>query len=89
VQSQPKRARLLYERALISLDKDRQFWLQYVRFLEKNLRDPQLVRAKFENRIKTSSAGNKYETLELMLEQALFEEEQNQIQKARKVYENL
>jgi hypothetical protein len=74
---------------LISLDKDRQFWLQYVRFLEKNLRDPQLVRAKFENRIKTSSAGNKYETLELMLEQALFEEEQNQIQKARKVYENL
>lgn len=89
MQSQPKRARLLYERALISLDKDRQFWLQYVRFLEKNLRDPQLVRAKFENRIKTSSAGNKYETLELMLEQALFEEEQNQIQKARKVYENL
>ena len=74
---------------MISLDKDRQFWLQYVRFLEKNLRDPQLVRAKFENRIRTSSAGNKYETLELMLEQALFEEEQNQIQKARKVYENL
>lgn len=60
-----------------------------MRFLEKNLRDPQLVRAKFENRIRTSSAGNKYETLELMLEQALFEEEQNQIQKARKVYENL
>jgi hypothetical protein len=74
---------------LISLDKDRHFWLQYVRFLEKTLRDPQLVRAKFENRIRTSSAGNKYETLELMLEQALFEEEQNQIQKARKVYENL
>ena len=60
-----------------------------MRFLEKNLRDPQLVRAKFENRIRTSSAGNKYETLELMLEQALFEEEQNQILKARKVYENL
>ena len=88
-QSQPKRARLLFERALISLDKDRQFWLQYVRFIEKTLRDPQLVRAKFENRIRLSAGSNKFETLELMLEQALFEEEQNQIQKARKVYENL
>lgn len=36
-----------------------------------------------------SASTNKFETLELMLEQALFEEEQNQIQKARKVYENL
>ena len=39
-QGQLKRARLLYERALISLDKDRQFWLQYVRFIEKSLKDP-------------------------------------------------
>jgi pre-mRNA-processing factor 39 len=39
-QGQPKRAKLLYERALISLDKDTQFWLQYVRFIEKGLRDP-------------------------------------------------
>jgi adenylate cyclase class IV len=48
-----------------------------------------MVRAKFENRIRLSASTNKFETLELMLEQALFEEEQNQIQKARKVYENL
>ena len=71
------------------MDKDRGFWLAYVQFVEKTLKDPQLVRAKFENRIKLSLGGNKYETLELMLEQALFEEEQNQIQKARKIYENL
>jgi hypothetical protein len=34
-QGQMKRARLLYERALITLEKDRGFWLQYVRFIEK------------------------------------------------------
>ena len=78
-QGQPKRAKLLYERALISLDKDTQFWLQYVRFIEKGIRDPQLVRAKYENRIRLSAQANKFETLELLLEQAAFEEEQNQI----------
>jgi len=60
-----------------------------VRFIEKNLKDPQLVRAKYENRIKLTNGGNKFETLELMLEQALFEEEQNNIQKARKIFDNL
>lgn len=39
-QGQLKRAKLLYERALISLDKDRHFWLAYVRFLEKQMKDP-------------------------------------------------
>jgi hypothetical protein len=85
---QVKRAKLLYERALITLDKDRPFWVAYVQFLEKTLRDPQLVRAKFENRI-AHNGGGKVEVLELMLAQALFEEEQAQIQKARKIYENL
>ena len=61
-------AKLLYERALISLDKDRHFWLQYIRFIEKTIRDPQLVRAKFENRIKMTSVNNKFETLELLME---------------------
>ena len=83
------RAKLLYERALISLDKDRHFWLSYVRFIEKTLKDPQLVRAKYENRIKLHTGGSKFETLEIMLEQALFEEEQNQISKTRKIYETL
>lgn len=90
----PKRAKLLYERGLISLDKDREFWLQYVRFLEKTMRDPPLVRAKYENRMRmvASSSGSshsKMEVLELMLEQALFEEEQNSVPKARKIYENI
>lgn len=35
-----KRAKLLYERGLISLDKDRHFWISYIQFIEKNLKDP-------------------------------------------------
>jgi hypothetical protein len=31
---EPVRARLLYERALISLDLDLQFWLSYVNFIQ-------------------------------------------------------
>jgi hypothetical protein len=72
-QGMAKRAKLLYERALISLDKDRHFWISYIQFIEKNLKDPQLARAKFENKLKLS---DKYETVDFMLEMALFEEEQ-------------
>lgn len=32
------------------------------------MKDPQLVRAKYENRIKQHSSGDKFETVELMLE---------------------
>lgn len=39
-EGQLKRAKLLYERGLISLDKDRHFWLEYVRFIEKQIKDP-------------------------------------------------
>lgn len=70
-----KRAKLIYERALITMDKDRSFWLSYINFIDKTLKDPQMVRAKFENRIKLIQVSDKNETLELMLEQALFEEE--------------
>jgi hypothetical protein len=69
----PKRAKLLYERGLISLDKDRHFWISYIQFIEKNLKDPQFARAKFENKIKTA---DKYEVIDFMIETALFEEEQ-------------
>lgn len=71
-QGMTKRAKLLYERGLISLDKDKHFWISYIQFIEKNLKDPQLARAKFENRIKLA---DKYETVDFMLEMALFEEE--------------
>lgn len=50
------------------------------------MKDVTLVRAKFENRLKHC---DKQETVDIMLENALFEEEQAQIQKARKIYEQL
>ncbi len=39
-QAMPKRAKLLYERALITMDRDRLFWMEYIRFIEKSLKDP-------------------------------------------------
>jgi predicted GTPase len=39
-QNMLKRAKLLYERGLISLDKDRHFRISYIQFIEKHLKDP-------------------------------------------------
>lgn len=47
------------------------------------------MRAKFEARKASSSAYSQGDIVELMLENALFEEEQNQVQKSRKIYETL
>lgn len=47
-ENQLKRAKLLFERALISLESDKNFWISYIYFIEKQLKDPSLVRAKFE-----------------------------------------
>jgi len=81
-----RRARLLYERGLISLDKDVPFWLSYVQFLDRKLKDPTLVRAKYELRLKHAE---KHEKIEVLIEEALFEEDQGQVQKARKLFERL
>lgn len=81
-----KRARLLYERGLISLDRDIQFFLSYQRFLDTVMKDPGLVRAKFEMRLKHC---DRVEVVDVMLENAAFEEEQMQLQKARKIYEQI
>lgn len=67
-----KRAKLLYERGLISLDKDLQFFLAYLHFLNHTLKDPTLVRAKFEMRL---SHCDRSEIVDVMLENAAFEEE--------------
>jgi len=44
------RAKLVFERALQSLDSDFSFWLQYVTFLQRQVKDIALVRAKFEQK---------------------------------------
>lgn len=63
----------MFERGLIHLDRDRNFWISYVQFIEKYLKDQALVRAKFENKLKHC---DKTETVDIMIENAMFEEEQ-------------
>lgn len=75
-QDRLKRAKLLYESGLISLDRDRFFFLNYLQFLEKHMQDFAMVRAKFEQRVKHC---DKNEVVDIMVENALFEEEQQQI----------
>ena len=48
-----------------------------------------LARAKFENRKASIGAYNTGDLVELIIENAMFEEEQSNIQKARNLYENL
>ena len=72
---EPDRARLLYERALISLDLDIQFWLAYCSFIQMTLKDASLVRAKFESRRASINSQNIGDLVELMIEHAMFEEE--------------
>ena len=71
------RARLIYERALISLDLDLQFWLAYISFIQVTLKDASLVRAKFESRRASINSQNIGDLVELMIEHAMFEEEQS------------
>ena len=48
-----------------------------------------MARAKFENRKASIGAYNTGDLVELTIENAMFEEEQSNIQKARNLYENL
>jgi hypothetical protein len=68
---------LLFERALLSLDSDLSFWLEYVDFIYRSLKDIASVRAKFEARKASSAAYSQTDIVELLLENAVFEEEQN------------
>lgn len=48
-----------------------------------------MVRAKFESRRASENSQNVGDLVELMIEHALFEEEQQQVPKARMIYETL
>lgn len=47
-QGEMVRAKLIFERALQHLESDFSFWMQYVNFLQRSMKDNALVRAKFE-----------------------------------------
>lgn len=81
-QGEMARAKLIYERALMSLESDFSFWMQYVNFLQRSLKDNALVRAKFEQKktilVQTATElGQRTQLIDMMIENALFEEEQN------------
>ena len=61
--------------ALLSLDSDLQFWLLYINFIQRRLKDVTLARAKFENRKTSIGAYNIGDLVELTIENAMFEEE--------------
>lgn len=41
-------AKVLYERALLEMDSDMALWLDYVEFIQRQLKDVSLARAKFQ-----------------------------------------
>lgn len=50
------------------------FWLKFVQFIANTLKDSSLARAKFEQRITNSALLSSADKIEIMLENAKFEE---------------
>jgi vacuolar-type H+-ATPase catalytic subunit A/Vma1 len=81
---------LLFERALQERTPDIQLYLHYADFCAKSLKDMSAARALYERaRTNLASFPNLKASIQLALENALFEEENQQMQKARKLYETL
>ena len=61
----------------------------YVSFIQRQLKDVSLARAKFEMRKASVGAYRVGDLCELTIENAMFEEEQGNLQKARSLYDTL
>ena len=90
-QQKPARVKLLYETALLSPSLDTRIWTDYAYFLSKEMRDVGSARVVFERcrQHYSKEQGRLGDLIAVSLENAIFEEEQQQIQKARKLYEVL
>lgn len=89
-QEQPRRAKLLYERAMsssIEAENDTELWLRYTGFIQDHLKDASLVRAKFEQKLKYSDLLSAKNKVDILIENATFEEMQSNSLRARKIYE--
>mmetsp|Transcript_13368 Transcript_13368/g.22753 ORF Transcript_13368/g.22753 Transcript_13368/m.22753 type:complete len:410 (-) Transcript_13368:53-1282(-) len=87
-----KRAQYLYERALSSsldFENDIQFWMKYIKFIQEHLNDVSLARAKFEQKQQNSKLMQSRCKVEVMIQSAVFEENQNNANRAKKIYEQL
>lgn len=91
-ENEPKRAKLLYERALAqSLANENHpcLWIAYVTFIQEHLKDTSLVRAKYEQRLRYSKTLPPKVRVELVVENGLYEEGQGNVARARKLFEQL
>ena len=89
-QEQPRRARLLYERAMASsleAENDTDLWLRYTTFILDHLKDASLVRAKFEQKLTYAGLLSAKNQVDLLIESAIFEEMQSNSLRARRIYE--
>jgi hypothetical protein len=91
-EGQHKRALAVFERAFSQseqMQQDLELWLLYIEHISSNLKDVSLARAKYEQRLNNAqllSAGIK---IDLLIENAKFEEVQSNSLRARKIYEQL
>lgn len=87
-----KRALQLYERAMGShlvLQNSYPLWQSYSEFIQDKLKDVSLMRAKFEQKLVNSKLMAVKDKIEIFLEYAMFEEIQQNIPRARKLFEQL
>jgi hypothetical protein len=66
------------------------FWLMYTNFIQENLKDTTLVRAKFEQKLsQQTSILSVSNRIDVLIGSAMFEESQSNAPRARKIYEQL
>ena len=63
-----------------------EFWLMYTNFIQEHLKDTALARAKFEQKLSHPllSVANR---IDVLIGSAMFEEQQSNSPRARKIYE--
>lgn len=89
-QEQPRRAKLLYERAMsssIEAENNTELWLRYTSFILDHLKHATLVRAKFEQKLKYSDLLSAKTKVDILIESATFEEMQGNVMRAKKIHE--
>ena len=91
-QGQLKRATFLYERALSSssdMQNNIHMWLSYMNFIQEKLNDVTTAKAKYEQKLKDAHVLKTESQIDLLIENALFEEILGNHPRARKIYEQL
>ena len=80
----------MYERALgssLDLENSNTLYLAFMSFIQDHLKDNTLVRAKYEQKLKHSKCMPARNKVELLIENGNYEEMQNNLPRARKIFE--